>query len=112
METNKMKPSAKDVEVDTQLRDEATKVLPPAGLPELRRMDFMNSRHAGTLSLVSEGLFLIRVIAESCGDLSVRPSSPEAQRQGKKLIGCIEGEVDAILMLVGSSISFPFYAPS
>lgn len=58
-----------------------------------------------------EGSFFIRVPGESCGDPPVKPSSAdlsEVQRHGKKMIGCREGDMDAILMTVSYSISTCF----
>ena len=112
METLNLKPSVEDVEVDAQLRDEFMHESPRAGVPEPRHM---NSRHAGTLSSGFEGLFLIHVVGERCGDPAAKPPSVDlfgVQRQGKKTIGCGEGDMDAILMTVSSSISSYFFSDS
>jgi hypothetical protein len=108
MEALNLKPSAKDVEADAQLKNQLTHEGTRAGIPEPRRMDIMNSRHAGTLSLVCEWLFFIHVIDESCGDPAIKLSFVdlyEVQKQGKKMIGCREGVIDAVLLAVSSIIS-------
>jgi len=46
------RPSVKDLEADTQLRDKLTHEGPRATSPEPLRMDSMNSRLAGTLGSV------------------------------------------------------------
>jgi hypothetical protein len=101
------RPSVKDVEVDAQLRNELAHEGPRAAVPESLRMDSMNFRLTGTSSSVCERLFLIPITDESCGDPTVKPSSADLSRlwEGEKMIGCIEGDMDAILMTVSYSSS-------
>lgn len=106
--------SVRDVEAGAQLRDKLTHEDPRAVTPEPLRSDSMNSRLAGTLSSLYGRLFLIHVTGASCGDPAVKPSSAdlsrlsEVQRHVGKMIGCGEGDLDAILVTVSYSISTCF----